>query len=1044
MKATHFTRPSALRLLLFASLLGTVSAAEPARPLVTCPLIAPAAAPTIDGTLAEPIWAQAPVLSAFRLPGGGPASQQTHARLLCDGQRLYVGAVCDETLMTDMEGGGISARRTEHDGDIWNDDCIEVFLAPRPDSPEYFHIIVGAGGGIYDARGKDKSFDADIAAEIVLRDAGWTLEAVIDLRSLVPDGGPPATFRQGDVMHFNLCREERPHGELSCWSAVGGGFHNRAGFGDLVLGSLDDRQAQLLQRLDRALAAARQTLPDLDTAGQAEFSKLEAWEAYLRVRIAATGSGPGQDALIRTAETLEQDWRRLAMRSRGLFLWAPDTWQLPMPEELPNNEVPAAESVAVWTLANEWEVAALAVTNPTDRGIRCRAILTDFQSTDGAVTVPAEQILTVRTPVVSRLSSGARMLDALPRLQEGNLFGVGAGATQVLWLTFRTRGLEPGRYNGGLTVYDLERTDLRRHVRLTLCVYPVPLADGPLPYTECWDRWSALKGIPLAARQQHYRDYYLNVSTVHVPDFPGYNAQANTIAAWDSRDFSRLDRVIAETRDFTALYLLDVQPWHRNVRLGDAGLGMWSDEYNRRLAVWMTAIRDHLAELGLEYDQWAWFPQDEPSNYEASTAQGNPLYFPDICKAIKRIDPNMRIYTTWGSGSEAAEKMLPDCLGCVDIFHTIPQNHVPQPLRDLMASGGAQVWDYQIGFKADGYWKLRGSLPLNVTVGSRGMGFWSWTYYQGASNWDSDDNRTPDGDCAVIYCDNGTIIPSLRAENFRQGVEDFRYWLMLDRAIAAAEAGVDTELVNRARAERDRLLTGKKTPPSPNSPAWVEDVRTTIRQQLIALGTAGGTVDPAAVRAVEDPGPACLTGNGGMRAANLHVPGVYWHDQELANERTPAGNWQMAANEPIHFRAADAPEGHPQAGRCDGALTGAGHALEFLYGNPVPDRAAVTFDLTREFMVERVCVAPIMLVLDGGVTVEVKAEAADAEWIPTGISQALAGDLDKSRGMVTLPLAPRRARYLRLHLQKPPRAPLISLHKVQIWGRPVGQKSNRK
>jgi len=1010
-------------------------AAEPARPLAACPLIDPKEAPTIDGRLDEAVWARGQELSAFELVGGGPASQQTHARVLCDGQTLYLAAVCDETHMGEMDGGGIRARLTQRDSDIWTDDCIEIFIAPRPAKPDYFHFIVGAAGGIYDAREKDPTFNANVEAAVTRGDESWTVEVAIDLGSLSDETHLPRHLKLGDTVHFNLCREETPHGELSSWSAGGGGFHSRNGFGDLIVGSLSDRQVQLLLRLNRALASARAALAELDSDRKTEFSKLEVWAAHLREKAAEPIASSDREAFIRDVELLERNLKVVAMSRRSLLIWEPPTWQLPMPEDLPAEDVEEAQAVEVWTFRNEWESHALAVTNLKGRDAHCRVVLTDFQTLDTATTVPAQEILTVRTPVPSRLSSGARMLDALPLLQEGSLSSVGAGATQVLWLTFRTQGLDPGRYNGAITVYDLEQTNLKKHVRLTLTVYPIPLDDGPLPYTECWDHWSALKGIPLADKQQHYRDYYLNVSTVHVPQFPGYDEAAGRIVHYDSRDFSRLDRFIAETRDFTRLYLLDVQPWHGNVLLGDSALKMWSDEYNRRLGIWAATIRDHMAEQGFDDDQWAWSLQDEPGNYKALTTPGDPLYFPDTCKAIKKIDPRMQIYTTWGSGAEAAEKMLHDCLGSVDIFQTIPQHHVPQEKRDLMASRGAQVWDYHIGYKVDGYWKHRGSLPVNVTVGSRGMGFWSWTNYQGLSNWDSFDNRSPDGDCSVIYYEDGSIIPSLRAESFRQGVEDFKYWLMFDRAIA--EAGVDAKLIERARAERKRIIGAMRTPPAPNSPQWVEDFRGTVRRQLIALGVAGGAIDPAAIRAVEETGPLCLTGNGGPRAANLHTGGAYSHDRKLANERTATGNWQMGADEPIYFRAADAPEGHPQAGKSDGALTGPGYALEFLYGRPVPSSVTVTFDLRREFEIERVSIAPTVLVRDGGATVEVKAEGDEAQWTRTRGADNVQGELDKTHGTVELPLVPRKARYVRLLLKKPPKARLISIKKVRIWGRPV-------
>jgi len=147
----------------------------------------------------------------------------------------------------------------------------------------------------------------------------------------------------------------------------------------------------------------------------------------------------------------------------------------------------------------------------------------------------------------------------------------------------------------------------------------------------------------------------------------------------------------------------------------------------------------------------------------------------------------------------------------------------------------------------------------------------------------------------------------------------------------------------------------------------------------------------------------------------------------------------MAAGERIYFRATDAPEGHPQAGKFDGTLTGPGYALEFLYGSPVPSSATVTFDFKKEFQIERVSIAPTYLVRDGGATVEVKGEGEEAQWIRTGGTENVQGELDRARGTVELPLAARKARYVRLSLKKPPKAQLISIQKVQIWGRPVGQ-----
>lgn len=1005
----------------------------PARPMASCPLIEQAHAPTIDGKLDEAVWAQAKPLSAFELVGDGPVTQQTHARVLCDGDRLFIGVVCDETHMKQKDGGGLLARVTKRDGSVWNDDCIEIFIAPRPGHPDYFQVIAGAGGGVYDGKGKDPSFDTQVDTAVTLNDRSWTIEVAIDLTPLFKEVGMTGKLKRGDAMRFNLCREEKPHGELSCWSAGGGGFHNTESFSDLIIGSLDERETQLLVGLDRAMVAASDAVKTLDANAQMEFSKLHAWATQLRTRAAGQVDKAKGEQLLREVQAAQHELNVLAMRKRGLLIWKPKAWQMPMPEDLPDAKVQRTDAVERWALKNEWEVDALAVTNFTRRQVRCHVSVSDFRSVHTGATVPAGQIVTLRTAVASRLSDGSRFLDALPLLQEGNLLAVGGESTQVLWLTFRTQGLAPGRYNAALTVYDLEQTNVKQHVRLTLTVYPVALDGGALPYTECWDYWS-LPGIPLAAKQQHYKDYYLNVSTVSHAMFPGYDDGAGRVLDHTSRDFRRLDQFIAETRGFAKFYLLDMQPWDIHLQFVGTERQTLSEEYKRRLKAWVEAVRDHMTELGFGLDQWAWFPMDEPGNYKRSVTPSSPQYFPNICKVFKEIDPNMQIYVTWGGGKPETHKMLEDCVQYVDVFQTIPQHHVPQTTRDRMVSRGANIWDYVICYKVDGYWKLRGSLPINVTVGSRGMGFWSWSYIQGPSNWDSYDNRNPIADCSVIYFEDGTIIPSLRAESFRQGVEDFKYWIMLDRAIErATKSGIDSTLVDRAKAQRQRIVAAIQMPPANNSPAWVEDFRVTVRDQLIALGVADGTVDAALVRTIQDPGPACLTGNAAPYALNLHTGAVYWHDQAIANDRTAGGNWQWKANEAIYFREADAPADHPLSGKANGALWSTVGALEFMY-SPIPAKAAITIDLKKTFNVERVVIAPTHLVLDGNAVLQVK---AGDKWITVADGKDARGELDKARGTVELSFAPRKARYLRLNVSKPPNATLITLNHVQVWGRPV-------
>ena len=1007
---------------LFLSCLAAHAWAERmARPLAVCPAIEPKEAPKVDGKLDEAVWKKSKELSRFWLrDGSAPASQQTHARVLCDGEKLYIGAVCDEAGMDKL-----AAKQTKRDGSVWNDDCIELFLAPHPDKPDYFHVIVGAAGAIYDAKDEDRSFNAKVRSGVARGEKSWTVEVAIELASLAKadQGYDPRRLGEGDVIHFNLCREKKPNGELSCWSAIAGGFANRRAFGDLVVGSLDAPQAKLLGSLRRALSLARGKTVDAGGRDEDEFAALNTRAEKLLNKAATPIAQDQWQAFRDAAKAVERGLVHVALRPRGLVLWEPNAWRLPMPEDLPDGDVPDAEAIEVWTFGNEWESRALAVSNMTRRNVHCRVRLHEFLSVGGATTVPADEVITVRTAVPTGLRSGARMLDALPRLQEGGLFSVGAGSNQALWLTFRTKGLSPGRYNGILTIYDLERTNVKKHVRLTLTVYPIPLDAGPLPYAECWDYWLNLSGLPLAERRQHWRDYYLNVGTVHYSELPGYDAKKYCMRH-DKLDFAKMDQAIDETRDFTKFYLIELGRWGPMKKLGDPPAEMWSDEYNRRLAVWVRAVRDHMKAKGFEYEEWAFYPYDEPHAVETRKL------FLRACQEFKKIDPEIQIYTTMGEVGEGEYgKLFAPLTEYVDIWQVCPIWHFSQEGRDLIAAKGAKLWEYHVRGKGSYYAPYRTDLALAGCNGATGIGFWSWVYYKGASSWDDFDN-VPDKayyhDWAAVYYEDGTIIPSLRAEGFREGVEDFKYLLMLDRAVAeAADAGVDPKLIETARSQKQRIIAGK------GDPATVEDFRATVRRQIAALGAAAGTIDLAAIRAVEDPGPACLTGNGGPRAVNVHTGGSYTPGKKGVDTHKKGSEYTAG---PIYFRAEDAKEGHQLTSKTDGGLTdGIDYVgLCFPWGG-VTD-VNVVFDLRKEFLIERLSLSPTMCRANEPI-VEVKDDGEDARWIRVGGSENVEGELDNPRGTIQLPLKPTKGRYLRLHVTKAPDERQIILYEAQIWGR---------
>jgi hypothetical protein len=98
----------------------------------------------IDGRLDEPAWFAAPHVGDFHFPWYQEGRKEgTRAKMLWNDEYLYVAFVCEDAHIT--------ARHTERDGKIFEDDCVEVMVAPNLETPEiYFNIEFNLLGGILD------------------------------------------------------------------------------------------------------------------------------------------------------------------------------------------------------------------------------------------------------------------------------------------------------------------------------------------------------------------------------------------------------------------------------------------------------------------------------------------------------------------------------------------------------------------------------------------------------------------------------------------------------------------------------------------------------------------------------------------------------------------------------------------------------------------------------------------------------------------------------------------------------------------------------
>ena len=195
--------------------------------------------PVIDGKDTEKCWKNAEAAKDFYSTNGimTAADVKTEAKLLYDKKYLYVFFNCDEPFPEK-----IKAAITQHDGPVWSDDSVELFIAANPASGEYVHFIINTKGSIFDEKGKDllhanntgdprgKNWNSTINAACGKTEKGWTAEFSILLDELSPD----QTLSEWRI-NLTRSRSAGKVPEWSSWNYIAGGFHQPLKFGILKI-----------------------------------------------------------------------------------------------------------------------------------------------------------------------------------------------------------------------------------------------------------------------------------------------------------------------------------------------------------------------------------------------------------------------------------------------------------------------------------------------------------------------------------------------------------------------------------------------------------------------------------------------------------------------------------------------------------------------------------------------------------------------------------------------------------------------------------------
>ncbi len=177
--------------------------------------------PVIDGQLSFPgEWDNALVLNGFiqvgdEAPKRTPAITDSEVKMLAHGNLLLFRVCCQEPTPTQ-----IIAHALLRDGKVWNDDCFEIFIDAQRSAAAYYQIIVNAAGAIYDANGRDTTWNPEGLQSAVWKDEHeWGFELAIPFIDL--GYGRVEAANPNKPMAFGFFRkrhlQDMEKGERSSW-----------------------------------------------------------------------------------------------------------------------------------------------------------------------------------------------------------------------------------------------------------------------------------------------------------------------------------------------------------------------------------------------------------------------------------------------------------------------------------------------------------------------------------------------------------------------------------------------------------------------------------------------------------------------------------------------------------------------------------------------------------------------------------------------------------------------------------------------------------
>lgn len=186
-----------------------------------------------------------------------------------------------------------------------------------------------------------------------------------------------------------------------------------------------------------------------------------------------------------------------------------------------------------------------------------------------------------------------------------------------------------------------------------------------------------------------------------------------------------------------------------------------------------------------------------------------------VCKGIKAKYPDIMIATTAYDNSFGTNSPLG---GAIDMFTPLTPKFDPQTVAKARARGTQVGWYICIGpHNPYANWFVEyDAIEARLLMGLMTAKYRpDWFLYYALSrwpvnkqpiaqgpytNWNPASYKTANGDGSIFCAGPNGPLPTIRAENFRDGIEDYCYFLLLEKRIATAAPNTPKATLERAKA----------------------------------------------------------------------------------------------------------------------------------------------------------------------------------------------------------------------------------------------------